>query len=309
MWLPSPPTGFENKRAQRQTAVPAHCQRLVHGLAEQAGPLHSWGMKAAILSFVVCLAVSGRAHAADVTTVDAPALETFFKAQKATGTFVLYDLKAETRHVFNATRAAQRFIPASTFKIPNTIIGLDTGAVKSVDEILPYGGKPQWIKDWEHDMSLREALRLSAVPIYQELARRIGLERMAEKVKAFHYGNGEIGSVVDQFWLEGPLQISAIEQTDFLARLLRGQLPAKPEAIAGVRDITLRETVDGRELHYKTGWTGSSIKPRIGWLVGWVSSKDGDLTFALNMDMAGMPDAPKRLAISKECLKTLGVFW
>ena len=251
----------------------------------------------------------GLVHAADVTTVDAPALEAFFRAQKATGTFVLYDLKAETRQVFNATRAAQRFLPASTFKIPNTIIGLDTGAVKNVDEVLPYGGKPQWIKEWEHDMPLREALRLSAVPIYQELARRIGLERMAERVKAFHYGNAEIGRVVDEFWLQGPLQISAIEQTEFLARLVRGELPAKPEAIAGVKDITLRETSGGRELHYKTGWTGSATKPSIGWLVGWVSSKDGNHTFALNMDMEGMPDAPKRLAISKECLKALGVYW
>lgn len=259
-----------------------------------------------LLLLALCLALP--AWGADVVVEDAPKLEAAFTAQKVKGTFVLYDLKANTQQVYNAKRAAQRFIPASTFKIPNTIIGLETGAVKSVDEVLPYGGKPQWIKEWEHDMPLREALKLSAVPIYQELARRIGLERMADKVKAFHYGNMEIGTVVDQFWLQGPLKISALEQVDFLARLVQGQLPAKPESIAEVKDITLRETSGTRELHYKTGWTGGSIKPQIGWLVGWVHTQEGDSTFALNIDMAGMEDATKRLVVAKECLKTLGVF-
>ncbi|MDB6139008.1 MAG: Beta-lactamase [Verrucomicrobiaceae bacterium] len=248
------------------------------------------------------------ARGAEVITREQPKLETFFTAQNVTGTFVLYDLKTNTRQVFNPQRAATRFIPASTFKIPNTIIGLDAGAVKNVDEVLPYGGKPQWLKEWEHDMPLREALKLSAVPIYQELARRIGLPRMAEKVKAFDYGNAEIGTVVDQFWLQGPLKISALEQVDFLSRLVQGKLPAKPEAIAGVKEITLRETSEGRELHYKTGWSGSSIKPQVGWLVGWVHGPKGDSTFALNIEMTAMEQAPKRLVVAKGCLKQFGKF-
>ncbi len=261
-------------------------------------------MKTLLLALCLTLPAMGT----DVIVQDAPKLETAFTAQKVTGTFVLYDLKANTQQVYNAKRAATRFIPASTFKIPNTLIGLDTGAVKNVDEVLPYGGKPQWIKEWEHDMPLREALKLSAVPIYQELARRIGLERMQDKVKTFHYGNMEIGTVVDQFWLQGPLKISALEQVDFLARLVQGQLPAKPESITQVKDITLRETSGNRELHYKTGWTGGSIKPQIGWLVGWVHSNESDTPFALNIEMAGMDDAPKRLVVVKECLKVLGVY-
>ncbi len=259
-------------------------------------------------TFFLALCLSLPAWGADVIVQDAPKLEAAFTAQKVTGTFVLYELKINTRHVFNAERAAKRFIPASTFKIPNTIIGLEVGAVKSVDEVLPYGGKPQWIKEWEHDMPLREALKLSAVPIYQELARRIGLPRMAEKVKALDYGNGEIGTVVDQFWLQGPLKISAIEQTDFLARLVQGKLPVKPESLAAVKEITLRETSGGRELHYKTGWGMSKNEAQIGWLVGWVQAGEGDSTFALNIDMSGMEEAPKRLVVAKECLKVLDVF-
>jgi beta-lactamase class D len=263
-------------------------------------------MKVPFLAAALLLAPSTPLPAADPITQEAPALEACFTAQKVVGTFVLHDLTTNTLWVCSAARAAQRFIPASTFKIANTVIGLEVGAVKNVDEILPYGGKPQPIKAWEHDMPLREAIQLSAVPIYQELARRIGLERMASHVKAFHYGNGEIGTVVDQFWLEGTLKISALEQVEFLARLVQGKLPARPESIAAVKEITLRETSDGRELHYKTGWGQPPGEPQIGWLVGWVQSKEGTSTFALNIDLAKSEDAPKRLIVAKECLKMLG---
>lgn len=231
------------------------------------------------------------------------------------GTFVLRDGKTGELTMFNAPRAATRFVPASTFKIPNSLIGLETGAVRSVDEILPYGGQPQPFKTWEHDMGLREAIRVSAVPIYQELARRIGLARMQTWVRKLRYGNAEIGTVVDRFWLDGPLKISAIEQTEFLARLASGAVPgASPEHLAAVREIIVLEKVaaDGCVLHGKTGWgaaratgTGSDI----GWWVGWVERAGSPVaTFALNIDMPnGLDDAPRRVPLGKACLQALGV--
>ncbi len=81
-----------------------------------------------------------------------------FHTTEVTGTFVLYEVTAQRLIGHNRARAETRFVPASTFKIPNTLIGLSVGAVKTVDEVLPYGGKPQPIKTWEKDMSLREAI-------------------------------------------------------------------------------------------------------------------------------------------------------
>ncbi len=52
------------------------------------------------------------------------------------------------------------------------------------------------MKEWEHDMGLRDAIKISNVPIYQELARRIGLERMKAGVEKLDYGNKDIGEVV-----------------------------------------------------------------------------------------------------------------
>jgi len=246
-----------------------------------------------------------RIFAAEPVVKEAPELTELFKAENATGTFVMFDVSKNVRHVFNPKLATKRFLPASTFKIPNTLIGLTTGAVKNVDEILPYGGKPQFLPQWEKDLSLRDAIRISSVPIYQELARRITLERMADAVKKLDYGNNEIGDKVDQFWLEGPLRISPIEQTGFLARLAKRDLPFPAEAIGATHEITLLEKTPTTELHGKTGWAGS-VEPT-GWFVGWVEKNDNVYAFALNIDMDKMETAPKRISLTKACLKKFGV--
>jgi beta-lactamase class D len=232
-------------------------------------------------------------------------LTAIFQREKLNGTFVLLDLANQTAFLSNKARAEKRFIPASTFKIANSLLGLDTGAVKSVDEVLPYGGKPQRLKAWERDMNLRDAIKASNVPIYQELARRIGFERMRAGLKKLAYGNMEIGDVVDRFWLDGPLAISAVEQTEFLGRLVEGKLPVSAEATRAVKEITLLEKTETYELHGKTGWHFDT-RQQIGWWVGWVEREGKFYPFALNMDMAGDDDAAKRIPIGRDCLKALG---
>lgn len=249
-------------------------------------------------------ACASLAHALDWR--DSPDVAQRFAAAGLRGTFVLYDAAGEQYTGYDAGRAATRYIPASTFKIPNSLIGLSVGAVQGVDEVLPYGGAPQRFKEWEQDMGLRTAIKISNVPVYQELARRIGLDRMRANVAKLGYGNGEIGDVVDRFWLVGPLQISAIEQTQFLARLAQDRLPMPKPAMAAVREIAQLERGDGWVLYGKTGWA-DSYDPDVGWWVGWVQKGDRVYAFAMNIDMPDEGDAKKRMALGKECLKVLGV--
>jgi beta-lactamase class D len=229
-----------------------------------------------------------------------------FRAADVTGTFVLYDVANRELIGYNQSRAETRFVPASTFKIPNSLIGLATGAVQSVDEVLPYGGKPQRFKFWEKDMSLREAIKISNVPIYQELARRIGLERMRDNVAKLDYGNMEIGGTVDNFWLVGPLKISAVEQTRFLARLTQDDLPYPAEFQNTVREIVRLDQGKDWTLFGKTGWGGASL-PEIGWWVGWVQKENRIYTFALNVDVYRDADADKRIPLGKACLQAVGI--
>jgi beta-lactamase class D OXA-50 len=229
-----------------------------------------------------------------------------FEAAGVRGTFVLYDAQTNQLTGHDHARAQTRYIPASTFKIPNSLIGLTVGAVKDVEEVLPYGGKPQRIKAWEQDMGLREAIKISNVPVYQELARRIGLERMSANVKKLGYGNTEIGAVIDKFWLVGPLEISAIEQTQFLAQLAQDQLPLPKAAQEQVRKITELEHGADWILHGKTG-LADTYTPAVGWWVGWVEKDSRYYSFALNIDMPNESDAAKRIELGKASLRALGI--
>jgi len=236
-----------------------------------------------------------------------PRLGELFRQTGRPGTFVLLDARRGELVGTNRARALTRYTPASTFKIPNSLIGLSVGAVASVDTVLPYrSDAPPFSPAWEKDMGLREAIVVSNVPIYQELARRIGLERMREAVNRLDYGNREIGSVVDTFWLRGPLAISAVEQTRFLDRLARQVLPFPLQAQRAVREITLVEQGPGWQLHAKTGWQNGP-NPGVGWWVGWVEKDGRTVPFALNLDIHQRADGELRQRLGRAALELLGV--
>jgi beta-lactamase class D len=236
---------------------------------------------------------------------DSPELARLFRQEGITGTFIVHDLANDRYTVHDRKRAETRYIPASTFKIANSLIGLSTGVVADVDQVLPYGGGPTRRPEWAHDMSLRDAIRVSNVPVYQGLARSIGIERMRSGLRQLEYGNMDPGNVVDTFWLDGPLKISAYEQTVFLDKLVRDALPVPKDTMAAVRAILRQE--GSAELYAKTGWGVPPDGGDIGWWVGWVK-KDGKLyTFALNLDIPDDAAGAKRVPLGKASLQALGL--
>lgn len=239
-----------------------------------------------------------------------PKLADLFSAAGIEGTFVLYDVHGDRLIGHNRQRAKTRFIPASTFKIANSLIGLTVGAVKDVEDKLPYGGQPQPYPQWERDMGLREAIAMSNVPVYQELARRIGLERMRKGIELLDYGNRQTGNVVDNFWLKGPLEISPLEQVHFLAKLAQGRLPVSADVQKNVRDILLLEQTPHWKLYGKTGVQGkpgSGADAGTGWWVGWVEKDAKIYPFALNVKLQKSSDIPARVPLGKDCLEALGL--
>jgi len=236
-----------------------------------------------------------------------PNIGELFKHAQMKGTFVLYDVTDKAFIGYNQTRAETRYIPASTFKIANSLIGLSSGIVKSVDEPLPYKGPARpFIPEWGHDMGLRRAIATSNVPIYQELARRIGLERMRDGLVKLNYGNRKTGDIVDRFWLDGPLKISALEQAKFLTKLVQDGLPVPKKVQESVREILLLEKGTGWRLYGKTGWQNAPDRG-IGWLVGWLEKKRRVYVFALNIDINKPTDAAERMKLTKASLQLLGL--
>jgi beta-lactamase class D len=231
-----------------------------------------------------------------------PDLARHFKEAGVRGTWAVLDSATSKLSMVDRRRAERRYSPASTFKIPNSLIALETGAVKDIDEILPYGGGTYKRKEWERDMNLRDAIRVSHLPIYRGVARRIGLARMNEWIARLHYGNETLGTEVDQFWVNDKLQISAVEQVRFLARLAQRSLPMSMRTQDMVREITLIEKTSTHALHAKTGWY-ETPSLSLGWWVGWVAQTDGSVqSFALNIDMHGEADLAKRIPLGRKLL-------
>ncbi|MBX9388158.1 penicillin-binding transpeptidase domain-containing protein [Streptomonospora nanhaiensis] len=237
-------------------------------------------------------------------------LESVFTDAGVNGTFVAYDSGTGEMTVVNPEEMDERVRPASTFKIPNSLISLQAGAVEDADEVVPYGGEPQRVDKWEHDMSMREAIRISALPIFQELARRVGHEDMASWVERFDYGNADIGGPerIDRFWLHGPLEISAAEQALFLDRMVAGDLPVDEAHVETLHSMVRQDIGDaeGRELYWKSGWAdGPELMP--GWMVGWVADGEDVTTFALRLEMESDSHADLREPMTRELLDELGV--
>lgn len=230
-----------------------------------------------------------------------------FKRHGVSGAFVLFDPNSGERSVVNSGFAEARRIPASTFKIVNSLIALETGAVRDTDEIIPYGGGRTPVAAWAQDMSMRDAIAVSNVPVYQELARRIGLETYHKWLRKLDYGNADPGADVETFWLKGPLQISPAEQTQLLARLAQGQLPISARNQAMVRDILLVDEQSGRQIFAKSGWT-TAPDPGIGWYVGWVEDAGQLHAFALVMEVRGRRDAKLRKDLAFEFLRAFDLY-
>ncbi|HEY2017716.1 MAG TPA: penicillin-binding transpeptidase domain-containing protein, partial [Bryobacteraceae bacterium] len=185
-----------------------------------------------------------------------PDLSPYFKGLK--GTFVLYDSQKRTYVRYNRQRAAERLSPCSTFKIPNSLIGVETGVVADADFVIPYDSKrdprqPDWNPEWPRDHDLRSAFRFSVVWYYQEVARRIGAERMSRFIHQFTYGNQDTSGGIDHFWLGSTLLISADEQVAFLQRLSEQRLGLSARTTDVVKGIMLADEGPGWRLRAKTG--------------------------------------------------------
>jgi beta-lactamase class D len=220
------------------------------------------------------------------------------------GTFVGYKTGDYLIIASDKNRSGEAKLPASTFKIPNSLIALETGVVEDPDkDVFKWDGVTRSIEAWNKDHTLRSAIAASAVPVYQEIARRIGQERMQKYVDLFEYGNRDIGGGIDQFWLTGNLRIDPMQQVDFVDRLRRGVLPVSKRSQDLVRDILSVTKVGDATIRFKTGLVGAEVgKPSLGWLVGW-AEKGGDQTvFALNMDCREPRHIAARMTVAQQCL-------
>jgi len=261
-------------------------------------------------------AVEGGGAAATAQTAPpapqaAPDLSPYFKDRP--GTFVLLDLKTGRYLRHDPERAARRYSPFSTFKIPNSLIGLETGVIKDADFKIKWDRQKYPPHDpdftqWWRDQTLRTAFRRSAVWYYQELAARVGAERMREMVDKLDYGNEDTSGGHTRFWLNSSLRISADEQVAFLRRLCLGELPVSRRSLDIVKEIMVHEETPAYRLSAKTGGGPLGEGRFLGWFVGYLEAGGSTHIFATHIEgptYGSIRD--ERIRLTKQILGDLGL--
>lgn len=244
-------------------------------------------------------------------------LEKYFKENNVRGCFGLYNNATNQFTFYNKKRFTDSsFLPASTFKIVNSLIGLQTGVISSDSMVIKWDSVERSVPGWNKDLTMYEAFRVSAVPYFQEVAKRIGKERMEFWLDTVNYGAGpkdtafRINTAIDTFWLDNTLKITPDEQLGLMKLLYFNQLPFFKAYQEKVKAAMLFENKTQYRLGYKTGWAKKENGDHLAWVVGWVEENNHPYFFVLNLESAEQgADIPAiRMNILKGILQQLGFF-
>ncbi|SCA64130.1 Beta-lactamase LCR-1 [Chlamydiales bacterium SCGC AG-110-P3] len=225
-----------------------------------------------------------------------------------TSALLIVRLEDGAQWVSGGSRIDTPYPPASTAKIPHTLIALEEEYANGPDAHFEWDGQERFLEVWNQDQTLSSAFKYSVVWVYQQITHDLGYETMSAWIDQFGYGNRNIGSTEDiaTYWLDGPLETSARDQVEFLSRLVRGVLPLTADTYRCGKQIMREDSAEDWMLYGKTGFSGG-----IGWYVGWVQRAENGVEqtyiFACNMDIASWDDLPLRKAVVRAALSELGV--
>jgi beta-lactamase class D len=239
-----------------------------------------------------------------------PELRAHFDALRIGGSIALFDTAEGVLSCSDVALCMRPMLPASTFKIANSMIGLETGVVEDAETRFPWDGTKYSVPEWNQDNDLRTAIRVSCVPCFQSIARGVGAQRMQEWVNRLEYGNRDISGGIDQFWLRGGMRISAVQQIDFLRRFDAGKLPISARTAEIVRDIITLDVGRNHVLLGKTGMVNPPEAPELtGWFVGFIELGERRVFFAtlVNRVEAGVEVTPLRRKVTERVLRALQV--
>jgi len=242
----------------------------------------------------------------EVTTIE---YSPYLDSLKAKGIFLLLDLKTNKLIEYSDLSKDTMLIPASTFKIPNSLIGLETRELKDELTEFKWNGTPYQNQAWNKDQNLKEAFQNSTVWYFQELARKIGEKHMKKYLAQFKYGNQNVRGGIDQFWLSGDLRISPLQQLEFLKALWNEELKLAKKTTQTMKKVFLVEKRGGATLYAKTGW-GFTDGNDIGWYMGVVENQKSTYLFVhamVSKDARLELFGEARKSIARRILKKNGI--
>lgn len=190
--------------------------------------------------------------------------------------------------------------PASTFKIPHTLIAVDKGLFNRAEDVFVWDGVVRSYQPWNQDQTLKSAFQVSCVWCYQELVSQIGENEYFKYLNLLGYGNKMLGKNLEKFWLDGELKISPREQVGFLRNIYFHRLDISDRSYKVLKEIMyIRDFLGGR-LYGKTGWASDS-----GWFVGYYEKHQKVYFFANQVKITKQADLQCRRSIVLEALGKL----
>ena len=215
--------------------------------------------------------------------INVPEFQAIIDSAAVKGSVLIYDLKRNQYYSNDFEWASVGRLPASTFKIVNSIIAFETGVVDSDSTLFPWNGEKRRMSIWEQDLIFREAFHKSCVPCYQEVARKIGVERMNQYLGKFNYGQMIVdSSSIDRFWLEGESKVSQFQQIDVLKSFYLFELGISKRTRDMMSEMMVIEQNEDYKLSGKTGWSIRNGNNN-GWFVGYIEYHSQLLFFASNI--------------------------
>lgn len=240
--------------------------------------------------------------------INAESIQKIIDSAHVKGSVLIFDPQQKTLYSNDFDWCNKGFLPASTFKIPNSIIALELGIVKDDSTLFKWNGEKRRLPVWEQDLIFRDAFQYSCVPCYQEIARKTGAEKMQQYLKKLDYGNMKVDSSnIDVFWLEGDSKITQFQQLDFIYRFHSSKLPIKPKTHNIMEKLLFIENTEIGKLSGKTGWAIRN-NMNTGWFVGYLEYKNKVYYIVCNIEPEKQFDMDMFPMIRKEItLKTLNI--
>lgn len=235
------------------------------------------------------------------------------KEELVNGCILVLDANKHTYYSNDFAWARRGFLPASTFKIPHSIIGLESGIVSGADFIFEWDGEPRRRSELDKDMDLTEAYARSCLPCYQDLARMEGQNLIQQYVDRMDYGNMVITEDnFDEFWVIGESRITPMEQIDFLQRWDDREFGFSDRTHRIMDEVMVNEETEEYTLLAKTGWSIVNETEHNGWFVGIVKQKSGArYYFATNIEPTPEYDMANfyrsRIELTKSALRMQGI--
>jgi beta-lactamase class D len=239
--------------------------------------------KSNLIVFFLCILIAAllpaRLYPQEIKQID---LKKYFDEYGVEGCFVLFDQSNNLFLCYNPAGCDSGYLPASTFKIPNSVIALEEKIITDTGQVFRWDGREWPVKSWNQDQTLRSAIRFSCIWVFIHIAEEVSTGKYNQYLNSFKYGNMNLSGPPTRFWLAGELRISAFQQVEFLRRFYNYELDVSRESVDEVKDMIILEKKNDYVLSGKTGGTEISENDYIMWLIGYIELDRDVYFYAMN---------------------------